>query len=122
MSLTIEKEEGPSSIRLILSGNLGTETHQDLEKELLPLCETEGRKIILDLGNLKYVTSMGLRVIFAAARQSQRHHGQLLLAKLQPQIRKVFDIVGALPDLKIFRNDEELDRYLMTIQRKELGS
>ncbi len=38
---------------------------------------------------------------------------------LQPQIRKVFDIVKAIPDSSIFASIDELDKYLDSIQRKE---
>ena len=37
---------------------------------------------------------------------------------LQPQIRKVFDIIQALPSLNVFESVEELDQYLAEMQRK----
>ena len=37
---------------------------------------------------------------------------------LQPQIRKVFDIVSALPTMQVFKNIEELDEYLDVMQKK----
>jgi hypothetical protein len=40
------------------------------------------------------------------------------LTNLQPQIRKVFEIIQALPSLNIFESVEELDRYLAAMQRK----
>jgi anti-anti-sigma regulatory factor len=44
--------------------------------------------------------------------------GSVLLTNLQPQIRKVFDIIKALPSLSIFESVEELDEYLTQMQRK----
>jgi hypothetical protein len=40
-----------------------------------------------------------------------------MFAHLQPQIRKVFDILSALPTLKVFTSIEELDKYLDTMQK-----
>jgi hypothetical protein len=37
---------------------------------------------------------------------------------LQPQIKKVFDIVNALPSMKIFASVDELDDYLDAIQKR----
>ncbi|MGD2270109.1 MAG: hypothetical protein PVI06_06895 [Desulfobacterales bacterium] len=37
---------------------------------------------------------------------------------LQPQIKKVFDIINALPSMQIFASIEELDEYLDAIQKK----
>ncbi len=36
---------------------------------------------------------------------------------LQPQIRKVFDILNALPTLRVFSNIQEMDQYLDTMQK-----
>ena len=42
----------------------------------------------------------------------------MALTNLQPQIRKVFDIIHALPSLNVFESVDELDRYLASIQCK----
>jgi sigma-B regulation protein RsbU (phosphoserine phosphatase) len=42
-----------------------------------------------------------------------------MLVNPQPQVRKVFEIVKALPFETIFRNIEEADAYLSKIQRDE---
>ena len=39
-------------------------------------------------------------------------------ALLGAQIRKVFDIVSALPTMQVFKNIEELDEYLDVMQKK----
>jgi hypothetical protein len=36
---------------------------------------------------------------------------------LQPQIRKVFDILNALPTLQVFTSIQELDAYLDAMQK-----
>ena len=35
---------------------------------------------------------------------------------MQPQIQRVFDIVKELPNLKMFKDQEEVDAYLDAIQ------
>ena len=49
------------------------------------------------------------------------HNGRTLLLNPQVQVRKVFDIVKAVPVKEIFQNAQELDEYLDRIQRKMLG-
>jgi hypothetical protein len=39
---------------------------------------------------------------------------------LQPQIKKVFEIINALPSLQVFATIEELDNYLTEMQRQTL--
>jgi CheY-like chemotaxis protein len=43
--------------------------------------------------------------------------GKVILRNLRPRVRKVFDIIQSAPTLSIFRNVEELDRYLDRMQR-----
>ncbi len=44
--------------------------------------------------------------------------GDVALMNLQPQIRRVFAIIQALPSLNVFESVAELDRYLASIQKK----
>ena len=48
----------------------------------------------------------------------QKCGGKVLFTHLQPQIKKVFDILNALPSLQVFTSIEELDNYLDTMQKK----
>jgi anti-sigma B factor antagonist len=42
---------------------------------------------------------------------------RIFFMKLQPQIKKVFDILKAIPSLKVFGSIEELDDYLDVMQK-----
>ncbi|MEM8604798.1 MAG: STAS domain-containing protein, partial [Cyanobacteria bacterium P01_H01_bin.121] len=72
--------------------------------------------LVFDMKNLDYISSAGLRVIFKSAKQAKAKGGRIAVANRQPQITKVFEIVKALPDLQVFSNDAEMDRYLQHIQ------
>ena len=67
---------------------------------------------------VNYMSSAGVRVILKAQRVIQKNKGEFSMVNLQPQIRKVFDIINALPDLTIFSSVQELDSYLDTMQKK----
>ena len=47
--------------------------------------------------------------------------GGFAIIHLQPQIRKVFEIIMALPSPNVFESVADLDRYLTGIQKKVLG-
>jgi anti-sigma B factor antagonist len=67
---------------------------------------------------LDYITSSGVGVIIKTRKIMKKNNGQVLLVNLQPQIEKVLEIIQALPDQRIFKNIEELDRYLDRMQKK----
>jgi len=44
----------------------------------------------------------------------------MLVVNVPPQIKKVVDIIRALPSMSIFKNIKEADAYLLRIQRSEI--
>jgi hypothetical protein len=45
-------------------------------------------------------------------------NGRMVFMNLQPQIQKVFDILKAIPSLKVFASIQELDQYLDSMQKR----
>jgi len=66
---------------------------------------------------LEYISSSGIRVFVIARKALHGRGGKLLLINAQPQIKKVFEIINALPSLAIFKDVEELDNYLTSMQQ-----
>lgn len=74
--------------------------------------------LVVDLADLEYISSAGLRSLFRARKGMRAHGGHALLVHAQPQVRKVFEIVKAVPVHEVFSSVEELDAYLADMQRK----
>ena len=102
---------------LALDGNLDNSTVATLQVQLTTALAAKPAQLIFDLANLKYVTSSGIRLFFTAAKQQKLHAGRVSFVNLQPQIKEVFDIMGSLPDMSIFRDQAELDAYLLARQK-----
>ncbi len=58
-----------------------------------------------------------MRLFFIAMKQQKQHGGHVSFVNLQPQIKEVFAIMGTLPEMNIFRDQAELDTYLLARQR-----
>ena len=106
---------------MALDGALNTETAPAFEKRLQAVVDDGHRLIVLDMKDLEYISSAGLRVIFKAAKQMGSEGRKLAAANRKPHIDKVFEILKALPDMAVFANDEELDAYLEAMQDKVKG-
>ncbi|MFA4298501.1 STAS domain-containing protein [Xanthomonas perforans] len=104
--------------RVTLTGRLDTHTYQDLDAALSPLLGTRITTLVLDLSALEYISSAGIRCIFKARKALATRQGKVLVSNPQPQIRKVFDMVKAVPLSDVFASTEELDAYLAAMQRK----
>ena len=77
-----------------------------------------GTLTVLDMKELDYISSAGLRVIFKAAKEVKAAGNRLAAANRKPHIDKVFEILKALPDMAVFANDEEMDEYLGAMQQQ----
>jgi len=108
---------GQPEVTLTLSGNLDNSTVANLEAMLMPMLAHKPAQVIFDLAGLKYVTSAGIRLFFMAVKQQKQHGGHVSFVNLQPQIKEVFAIMGNIPDMRIFRDQAELDAYLLGRQR-----
>jgi anti-sigma B factor antagonist/stage II sporulation protein AA (anti-sigma F factor antagonist) len=53
---------------------------------------TPGHPLVLDLGGVDYIASIGLRVLMLASRQARTQGGTMVIAALQPLVREIFEI------------------------------
>lgn len=117
--------DGLSSERatLRLHGRLDALTFGQFDGGAAPVLEqmAPGSTVVLDLSALDYISSAGLRSIAKIRKAMRAREGHTLLVNPQPQVRKVFEIVKAVPVSDVFSSVEELDAYLDRIQRKVLG-
>lgn len=119
MALKIDIAAGdPGVTRMALAGSLDSETAPQLEKALAEV-DAAVPLVALDLQELAYISSAGLRVIFAAQKRQEAKQGLLLMTNMSEGVRKVFEIVRALPKMKVFSSVRELDAYLETIQKRK---
>ncbi|MBB95472.1 MAG: anti-anti-sigma factor [Rhodobacteraceae bacterium] len=63
--------------------------------------------LVLDLAQVDYVSSAGLRVVLKAAKSARASGARLALAGLAPQVQEVFDISGFSSVLEIHASSAE---------------
>jgi anti-anti-sigma factor len=119
MSLHVDIAElGHGGRRVWLRGRLDTETTPALEERLRPLLETPTVTVmLLDLGDLEYIGSAGIRFLIQTRKTLEARGGALMVARLQPTVRRVLDIVKALPSTDVFEDDAAMDAYLDAMLR-----
>jgi anti-anti-sigma factor len=121
MPLSIEIHAEPhEGKRVSLAGSLDTDTASQLQDKIDHEIDSTVHMVIMDLKRLEFLSSAGLRVIFKTKKLMESHHGKFMLLNLQPQVRKVFDIIKALDGMNVFKSQEEMDEYLTAMQNKVL--
>ncbi|MDA2920150.1 STAS domain-containing protein [Desulfobacterota bacterium AH_259_B03_O07] len=115
-------EKEPGVFMIVPEGSLDTNTYSILEKRVDMILEGQPRVIALDMAYINYISSMGVRVVIKTRKALKQHDGNLVVLNLQPQVRKVFEIINALPSEQVFASTEELDKYLDRMQKKMTGN
>ncbi len=88
------------------NGRLDTGTAPDFEAALLSALSSSS-KLIVDLANVDYISSAGLRVVLMGAKRGRQAGGGLVLCGLAPSIRDVFAVSGFLKILRTAESREQ---------------
>lgn len=107
-----------NTVRIALTGRLDTETAVQFDSETESAVNHDGMIVILDLSALDYISSAGLRSVFKMKKWVKATDGEFAILNPTPQVKKVFEIVKAVPIKSIFGTMEELDEYLDAVQSR----
>jgi anti-anti-sigma factor len=99
-TFTLSEDAGHDGERVIrLRGELDIDSAPDLERALLRSRPARER-VVLDLAELKFMDSTGLRVLLRARVAADEGRWEIALRNVPPTIRRLFDMTGvhdALP-------------------------
>lgn len=118
MNLRTEVQEKENAFWVFPIGRLDSLTYARFDEAMAPLTTHRDKGIVLNLQDLDYISSMGIRSIVKVAKVMKAHGKRFSAVNPQPQIRKVFEIISALPDLSLFQSEAEADAYFDTMQKK----
>jgi anti-sigma B factor antagonist len=90
----VAEEDGASGQRVVrLRGELDVATAPDLERAFLRLRPTR-QHVVLDLAELRFMDSTGLRILLKAQRAAAEGGWQLTLRSVPPNIRRLLELAG----------------------------
>ncbi|MDX2505530.1 MAG: STAS domain-containing protein [Gammaproteobacteria bacterium] len=110
--------EANNGKRISVAGSLDSNTAPQLQQSIDTEINQSISTTIMDFNKLDFLSSAGLRVIFKTKKLMDNSGGKFLLVNLQPQIKKVFEIIKALDGMDVFKDQEEMDEYLTAMQDK----
>ena len=115
--LVSSRQKALGAYVVTLTGELDGRTYPVLENKLDQLLQERPALIVLDMAEVDYMSSAGIRVILKTKKGLATNAGKLVFMNLQPQIKKVFEIINALPSMRVFKDLKEMDEYLDRMQR-----
>jgi anti-anti-sigma factor len=113
-------KDKPGFFTVIPVGSIDSDTHSEFREQIKSLLVPTTKGIVLDFNNVDYISSAGLGVLFGMKKFLTEHKGELLFCNLKPQIKRLFEVVNALPKETLFKSVEEADAYLYKMMNKKL--
>ncbi|MCR5814011.1 MAG: STAS domain-containing protein [Desulfovibrio sp.] len=92
MEITLTQEQ--DCVVLALSGRMDATTTGDFDEKAQAALQEGHRRILVDLAELEYMSSAGLRSLLSLAKAMKNGGGHLCFCSLQPMVAEVFRISG----------------------------
>jgi anti-anti-sigma factor len=110
MHIHIQPRDGIAIVAI--SGSVDGLTAETLLTTLQAHVEDGHTRLVVDLAAVEYTSSAGLRALLATVKEARRRGGDLRLAQINPNVRKVLELSGFVTILKIFAGvDEAVESY-----------
>lgn len=105
MEITQEKKDNINVVKI--QGRLDASTAGQLEEALSEFNEEERARVLVDCEGLDYISSAGLRVLLASAKELKKQSGKISLSALNPNVKQVFEISGFTSIFPIYDSTDE---------------
>ncbi len=103
MEITTEHFKNCDLVKTV--GRIDSQTSPELAEVFDNILESEQYKIVLDMHEVDFVSSAGLRVLINTQKQCKAKRGELVLAGVPERIYEALDMAGFIP---LFRITEDV--------------
>lgn len=105
MKVQTEEKNGVQIVRV--SGRIDPLTSPQLEDALTKLISAGSTKLIVNLSEVNFISSGGLRVFLTALKNLKVQNGDLKIAAMDSNVEKVFKIAGFVSLFDILPTEDQ---------------
>ncbi len=92
MDIPIERDGGTAV--LMIQGRIDGSNAMEFQENLQGTLTETDQIVVLDFGELTYISSAGLRVLLMVAKELSRRSGSLAVCSLSESVQEVFQVSG----------------------------
>lgn len=97
-------------------GRLDALTVPEFEQGLLGYLDQGAASLVVDFGDVTYISSSGLRALLTVRRLARSHGGDVKLCRLSPRVFEIFEMVGFTQVFGIYDSvDEARTAFVSTL-------
>ena len=110
--MEIQTRKEKAGVVVSLKGRMDAVTAPEFEKNVIDLISKGEKTFVVNLGELDYISSAGLRSILTLAKKLKEREGKIVVAGLKGPVEEVFKISGFQSIFKIFDSEESALREI----------
>lgn len=104
MEITLNEEQGMVIVQL--TGEIDGKTAPEAQAQITTKL-TDGVRLLMNMSQVPYMSSAGLRMLLLVYRQVTAKHGCVVLVGLNDDIKDTMEATGFLEHFKTFPSQEE---------------
>ncbi len=104
--MEIDTRKENSVVVVSVKGRMDAVTTPEIENKLSQIIDGGEKKLLVDLKQLDYISSAGLRALLATAKRLKGEQGDIVFANLEGHVKEVFEISGFYSIFKVYDSTE----------------
>jgi anti-sigma B factor antagonist len=121
VSTEVAGSEGQVSI-IKVGGYIDTTTSSEVERALNSLLKQGRYKIIIDLGNVDYISSAGWGIFISEIKSIRENNGDLKLVSMIPDVYEIFELLEFHHILDVYDTNQEAIQKFQEAEYAEVPS
>jgi len=111
--MELQYSEVENNIRLIrLSGRLDILGVSEIESQFAAHCSGENPRVIVDLTDVEFVASIGIRLLTLNAKSVMSRGGRMVLLNPTSDVRDVLELTGIFAIIPVYNEIESAEAVL----------
>ena len=112
--MELQYRELENNIRFIrLHGKLDIDGTGQIESQLADYCAGENPRIMLDLTDVDFLASIGIRLLTLIAKSVASRGGKMVLLHPTPDVQHVLEVTGIPAMIPVYENYESAETILL---------
>jgi anti-sigma B factor antagonist len=112
--MELQYNELDNNIRLIkLNGSLDIIGTGQIETRFAGYCGGEKARVVVDLSDLEFLASIGIRLLTLTAKSVANRGGKMVILNPNPDVHHVLDVTGIPAIIPIYSNFESAETILL---------
>ena len=113
--LTLTERDAGTAHVLAVAGKIDARTMGDFEGGIRAVMDAGHRNIVIDFADVPFISSAGLGILMSVIEEIHEGGGDLMMARVQPEVYRIFDMLEFTTLFRFFDTVEEaVDAFAAT--------